>query len=324
MTEQESVLEEVGGKTSDQIMDEIQRKKKEPGDPPPAKAKIEELQPAVELEPEDTVKKPVPPIDKPSEPEAPSAPVESPVPFAEKDKAATEEWMKKKGFKSVQDMARSMWNLERKLHSKEPEPNREALPPAANAPPLRQPMQPASQSAEDVAKHYGIDPEDLGKIGPIAHDIAMSIVQQQLGPLTARLNASERVTSRRTAVEKLDADPAFHDPEVLKEMHTIMEGNPTNLRNDPAPMVTVFETALRNIGRRNLEGLNQIPSNSPPTDGSAVPNGPPPTARGTGVNRTGNALGPGKNKITNQQFADLPLAGMEKVLTGMGQKLEID
>ena len=318
MLDQESALDEKVVKTSDQILDEIQNEKNKQPEPTPANARIPEPLTVPSPEPEDTVKTTTTQTDKPSEPEVTSTSVESPVPFAEKDKAETEEWMKKKGFKSVQDMARSMWNLERKLHSKEPGPNTEALPPVANAPMPRQPMQPASQSVDDVAKHYGIDPEDLGKIGPIARDIAMSIVQQQLGPLTARLNASDRALSRRSAVEKLDSDPAFHDPEVIKEMHTIMESNPIGLKNNPAAMVTAFNMALTNIGRRKLEGLKQTPNDNPPTTGDGVPKNPPPTARGTGVQRKGSPLGPGASKISPEQFNGLSLAEKDKVLRGMG------
>ena len=239
------------------------------------------------------------------------------------------DWIEKKGFKSTEDMVRSMRELERELHRRSqgngaqaPQPAMPVQPPTQRpyVPAPAYPAQPAGPSEEEIAKRYNLDPEDLRRVGPLAADIAANISAQRIAPLMAELNRLNREVSRSSELQGLKEDPAFADPRVQFEMHKILESDPSILQNEPAPYRYAFNEALRSMGRRILEGSIE-PSATPPTVSGppGLPVTPPKTAGGSGSGGGTPPVGiqpPGK--ISQEAFARLPAAEQRKVLEQMG------
>lgn len=323
----ESVLEEKPGKTADQLLEEIQSKDRQLNDKGASKE---------EATPEASEPEPTPetarndqnvveqPSDKPLEPASTSEPGEPPVPFAEKDKAETEEWMKKKGFKSVQDMGKSLRELERKLHSrgKSEEEGIPAPKPAASFMPQGQnetqnPPQGDPRMVDALARKYRMSPDDVERLGEFANDIAAFQTKQQIGPLMKELNEMKQAHSVRSMREQLENDPAFQNPEVQREMHEILENDSATLRNEPVPMKAAFDKALQIVGRRMLNGSG-IPVENPTPSGNGIQRPPPSRTGGKGSIRAGSPLRPAGYNMTDEAFRNLPLAEMEKVMKSRG------
>jgi DNA-directed RNA polymerase subunit H (RpoH/RPB5) len=248
-------------------------------------------------------------LDKPAEKGVPS----TPVPFDERTKEETEEWMKKKGFKTVEAMAESLRNLERKLHSDPTRGNQQASPvPAFRPLPTRYPGVP-SPYREEVAKSYGVDPEDLDRVTAIANDVAA----RAIGPLRGEISRLNQELSRQSETTHLEKDPAFRDPEVLKEMHLFLEEN-QSLVERPGYMTIAFNQALANIGRRMVKGLGIGVSSNSIGKGPSLPSSPP------GLNSGGGGVKPvttGKTnslQINAEKIGKLPLAEQEAYLKKMG------
>jgi len=257
-----------------------------------------------------------PSADKPPEEEPASGSGEAPVPFAEDDKAETEEWMKKKGFKDVQAMASSLRNLERKLHERPPSQPAEQ-PPQAPAQPVPAPASYGAQpNVEAIAKQYGVDPDDLQRIGRISNDIAAYEVQRQMRPLMGEIRRLRQENEKRSTYDHVQSDPTFNDPTVLREMHEIIDANPSVTKSNPRWMQSVHNMALSNLGRRYLEkGIRPEPA---PVSSGKGPTKPPPSKGGSGQARGGSPLRPRSEELTPEQFAKLPAAEMEKYLRKRG------
>lgn len=257
--------------------------------------------------------------DKPAEPAPESNAGAAPGPNGD-DKPEWKKWIEKKGFKSTEDMVRSMRELERELHRRSggnaATPPPPAMPePAPSRPGYYPPAQP-SVSEEELAKRYNLDPDDLRRVGPLAADIASTITAQRLGPLQAELSRLNREIARNAEVQGLKEDPAFADPRVQFEMHKILESNPSALQNEPAPMRWAFNEALRTMGRRILEGSIEPITEPKPVSGSPrLPTTPPRTAGGGGAPTASHAGGiQPPERISAEAFKRLPAAEQRKML----------
>jgi len=308
---------ELTGPTAEQLLEQIKEKQRElnaskadkPADVAPEPvASTEPVTPASAPEPVDT--------NKPAEP-APESSVGGVPGPAGKDKPEWKSWIEKKGFKSTEDMVRSMRELERELHRRgkaAPEEPQYVPPPPVSRPSY---VPPATPNIEELAKRYNLDPSDFERVAPLAADIAASQVGQQMAPLRAELNRLNRELARTSELQGLKDDPAFSDPRVQFEMHQILETTPSILQNEPAPYRFAFNEALRSMGRRILEG-SMDPGPGPTVVGSPrVPVTPPRTAgSGGSVPASGGIQQP--VRISQRDFDRLPAAEQRKILDKMG------
>lgn len=316
MTEQNVVDSAPSGeaKTSDQILADIE-----------AAQRQLEAQPAkVETEPEshgetDQVK--AEPADKPSETEGTSeTSAVAPVPVGSDKADDTEEWMKKKGFKSVDDMARSLRNLERELHRRGKVAQAPAVYPPQQAPafqptaPEYRPTVPTT-SIQQLAEQYQMTPEDIQKIAQLSNDIADFKLKQQLTPLMEQFTGLKRDYEKEASFKRLERDPLYQNREVQKEMHQLAEEDPSILGLPDYPE-RLFNIALSKIGRRFAEG--SIQGESPSKDARlGLPGSPPPTGRGSTGGPKGIPLKP-PSSVNQKDFKRLSVAEMEKELRKMG------
>lgn len=312
------------GPTAEQIKAQILERQRElkvrkavSTPPPQPEPSVSQPAPAPVQAPAATVE------DKPaSQPEISSGGV-TPAP-ASAGKDGTQDWMKKKGFKSVEDMARSLRELERELTRSRQEKHKEApVPPPVYQYPPQYPMQPAP-SEEDIARRYNLDPDDLRRVGPLIADMTDAKVERKIAstvmPLHTEVKALQRELARERDFQTVREDPLFKNPRVQHEMHQILEQNPSILEIEPAPWRYAFNEALRSLGRRIVEGSIE-PEDTPAVSGTApYPTTPPKTAGGGGqVVAGGPGIAP-PNPLDPQKFSRMPAEDMKKVLEQMGAR----
>lgn len=324
MSDKEDVAtaSDMEGPTAAQIMEQIKEKQRELKASDAAKP----VEPVSEPAPTPDPAAPAPSDEstipnKPAEPASESNAGAANGPTGN-DKPNWKKWIEKKGFKSTEDMVRSMRELERELHSRGKGNGAITPQPAQPEPPYqqRQPQyQPPAPNIEELAKRYNLDPSDFERVAPLAADIAANQVSQRIAPLMAELNRLNRDVARNAELQGLKEDPAFADPRVQFEMHQILETNPSILQNEPAPWRFAFNEALRSMGRRILEGSIDPGPIVPPVSGpSGLPTAPPRTA-GSGAGGGGQPIGiqpPGR--LSREAFARLPAAEQRKMLEQMG------
>jgi hypothetical protein len=321
---------QIEGPTAAQILDQIKEKQRElksqlvakpPEIPEPAPTP-DPVSPAPAAEPSDA--------NKPAEPVPESSAGVAPGPSGN-DKPEWKAWIEKKGFKSTEDMVRSMRELERELHRRG-KGNGADAPPQAMPAPTQQPRpdypvsgypspRPAQVSEEEIAKRYNLDPEDLRRVGPLVADIAANISAQQIGPLMSQLNRVNREVARNAELQGLKEDPAFQDPRVQYEMHRILETDPSILQNEPAPYRYAFNESLRILGRRILEGsIETVPTGKTNSGQPPYPTNPPKTAGGGSSGAPGQGAGvTSTGQISAEKFASLPSAEQRKILASLGK-----
>lgn len=253
-------------------------------------AKAEEIK----AEQAKTVEEPAaPPIEEPT-PVAAAPAVETPVtPGIE-----TTEYGKKKGFKSAEEAAESMRQLERAFHEKAAElkrlqeaqqppmppqgymppqnpyapPAPQYYPPQGYAPP-QNPYAPAPRMTEEqLAASYGATPEAFRAILGIAQDVAENKTRQTMSEFQRWKQDVEMKNAKSDDMTQILADPAFHNPEVRAEIHEIFSKKP-ELFNEPRPYSTAMTQALANIGRKTTtrgatNGAPSFPSEPPKQAGS--------------------------------------------------------
>lgn len=322
----DAALETEDGKTADQLLKDIQDKQRELRDSSKDQPKPEPVQ---EPEPDEELESEVPGPEaqgKPSETESTSDSEEVVAPSGEGDKA-TEEWMKKKGFKNVHEMGRSLRNLERELSRRPKGPSergtripRPEYPAPAYAPPAPS-YRPQPQMVEDLAKQYNMDPEDLQRVAPLAADIAANAIRHQVQPLMKEVTRLNKQVARDAEIKGLESDPAYHNPDVQIEMYKVLEEDPSIFQNEPAPYRYAFNEALGSIGRRILEGKSQ-PSKAletkVPESGGEISKKPPVMARGSGPGGGGKSGKLAPTQLSRRDFASLPLAEKKRLLKEAG------
>ena len=290
------------------------------------------------------------PAPEPAAEEAAPAPTPPPAPTpaaSEPPPSATDpspfdpsDWVKKKGWRTAEDAAKSMRELEQAFHkqaeelrrAKEqppfqpgwpqqypapaapyaPPPQAYQPPPPAYAPPPN-PYAPPAWGApvqpreEQVAASYGMSVEDFRRVLAVSKDIAAVQAQQLQAEMNAWRQKTERENEKATDLQSVMTDPAFHNPEIQYEMHELFEKN-KDLWNERRPYSTALEKALTNIARRNIGGV-QRPS------GSTLPTEPPKSG-----GHAGGGL-PGKRGIAGmpslQDMAGKSPEEIERLLKSM-------
>ncbi len=244
------------------------------------------------------------------------------------------DWVKKKGWKTPEDAARSMRELEKELHKKAeenrmlkesqaayvpppapfaytpPAPPQGYYPPQAAYAPPANPYAPRSQvSEEQVAASYGMTPEDFRRVLAVSRDMADVQSRQMAGEFKRWKDEVDRTNEKQTDMAQVMADPAFHTADVQYEMHEQFAKNPS-LLNERRPWSAALEKALTNIGRRNL-------GKGAPSTGLGLPTDPPKTA---GSGNAGGSL-PGKRGLgampSIKEMEGKTPEELEKILKGL-------
>lgn len=248
-----------------------------------------------------------------------------------------DEWLGKKGFKSMEDMAVSLRELEREYHRKAQE-SRTQTPPATPpmAPPIPgspvyappapvgypqnwYPPAPVAPNAEELAKKYNMTPEDFERVAALANDMAEAKLDRRLSAILPTLSNKvqniERETEKQRDMVNLMADPLFKHPQVQFEMHRVLEENPSIFEKAPLPYRVAYKEALERIARSNLGGSSQtIPA---PTPGRTPGSRPPQTAGGNG-NGGGGAPNDTPTEVTPEAFAKFSLQEKASYLRSVG------
>lgn len=306
------------GKTSDQLLEEINAVKSKGTDT------TSEKSPDVSLDSAPTVEDaPEPQSGKQPQTEEVSESSEvEPVPQGEPTRSEgkavdVNEWMKKKGFRSVEDMAKSLRSLEQELSRRGGKTLDETRPMAPDPVITTQSryIQPQN-SVEELAKRYNLPPEDFERVMPLINDATDLKMRMGITPLISKIQQLESQLRKKAADEELDRDPTFKNRVVLKEMYQIMESDPS-VQNAPDPRKAAHEKALQNLGRRAVEGLEGAEFNQETR--SDVPTTPPPMGKsGQGTPR-GSHMKTIMGKMTPEKFNSLSSAEMEKYLSQQGK-----
>lgn len=248
------------------------------------KEQLEQLAEAEKAKAEET------PHPEPIEVKAPEVPEVQPTPVASPEvkpegKKDPMEWAKEKGFKTPEDMARALLQKEQEFHQSRQKAERETPPipqatwqPTPQMPPMGYPPpapsyypQPPAYRGDfrDVAALYpNVDPEDVKRVMPMILDVAKVISAQDKAELERKYGHIERATQRNNELMTLMQDPAFRDNRVQKEIHAVLDSDPSIFQREPARALTIaYEKALGNMARRQLQtGMSEetTPDNRPP------------------------------------------------------------
>jgi hypothetical protein len=84
-------------------------------------------------------------------------------------------------------------------------------------------------------------------------------------------------------------DPAFRDQRVQKEIHSILDSDPTIFQRERTPLIYAFKEAVFNMGRKQLQTG---------TSEELTPENRPPTTAGGGNGSANTSL----RKITTKEF----------------------
>lgn len=195
------------------------------------------------------------------------------------------EWAKKKGLKTPEDMARLLRQKEQEFHqSRQKEQNQ--VPPQTWQPrpdngyqpthqmpamPFYQPPQPRLNPRE-IAQYYPqLAPEDVERVMPIIVDAAEAISNRKMAAFEQRwgvqVGAIQRDTERNNELMTLMQDSAFRDSRVQKEVHEVLDSDPSIFQRERTPYAYAYEKALANMTRKQLQqGVIQetTPKNTPP------------------------------------------------------------
>lgn len=260
----------------------------------------------------------LPPDPVPSTAPEPSTPPEVPVTpqpsQGEKPKDDPMEWAKAKGFKSPEDMARALLQKEREFHESRqkqnptppplpewqprPEMGYGYPPPPPPAYGYQPPLDP-----RQLANEYGMLPEDFDKVARLAADINHAALKRERANWQREVGEIRRVTDRNNELMTLMQDPAFRDVRVQKEIHAVLDSDPSIYQRERLPMTRAYEMALGNMARKTLQ--QGVHPETPHTNGST-----PPVTAGGG---NGSAFTVPR-KITQREFDRLDVKEQEKLL----------
>jgi hypothetical protein len=233
---------------------------------------------------------------------APEATTEPEAPVAESTPAKAEdnpmEWAKKKGFKSPEDMENETppppaWN---------PQPN--------FAPPQNgygyPPPPPPQANLKRLADEFGMDPEDFDKIARLNAALTQSAIRQERVRWESEFSGIRRQTERQNEIMQLMQDPAFRDERVQREIHAVLDADPSIFQRERNPHVYAFGQAMTNLARKQLQ-QGVANGNTPPT------NMPPFTAGG------GNGSATSAPRITEREFAKWSVKDQEAFINSNGR-----
>ncbi len=303
---------------------------------------------------------PAPASKAPEQVPTPAAPVERPAAPATTPKQGptgnpeVDAWWEKKGFKSTEDLANSYRELEREQSRRYQEEARarqsgqngtpQVQPPAyppyyppapvqpmptygyppVQAPYAPVPYAPTAPDPEQLAKKYGMTPEDFERVAALANDMADAKVDQRLRAVMPTLvndvRNVQRETVRNRELVNLMSDPAFKNPQVQYEMHRVLTEDPSIFQRNTSPERYAFDEALKRLGRAQFGGSNSAPT-VPAADtpqGSVPSSRPPTTAGGNGNGGGGAPSGAASEAMTTEAFAKLPRDQKESYLRSVG------
>jgi hypothetical protein len=280
----------------------------------------------MDLENSKPVSSPEPAESSPA-PEPVQQPVEevsvTPNPSTEKTEDDPVKWGEAKGIKTLEDAMRALKQKEQEFHKRNQAghpgyqdlSNGNGTPP----PPTYQPRpevnqgygyqmpppnyyQPQPDMTRQVAQMYGFDPEDVRRMMPFVVDTAKMIVSQERQQWEQKFGAIERNQQRSNELLQLAQDPDFRNPMVQKEIHTILDTNPT-MFNGKTPYADAFNQALSNLARKQLQ-QGVIPETKSPK--------PPTTAGG------GNGSATYSTQMTPEKFEAMSVEKQEAFLASQG------
>lgn len=332
MSDEKNGLGPQKGETADQFKSriletqrELARAQAQAPKPDAASAAIAQGEPAAPPAPAQVTPPVVPPVVP--EPESRQGVVTG--------KPEVDEWLSKKGFKTTEDIANSLREMERELHRRAAEAKANA--PVVQAPPAPLPMYPPYTTApmyappppapyaptqpvdvERLAARYGLSVDDFEKIAAIANDLAESKIESKmrfaLPPLVNQVQSLNKETSRNREMVDLMSDPTFRNPQVQYEMHRVLEEQPA-LFDTASPYRTAYQQALSRIGRASIG--NPVPVAPVPAAGAPAAK-PPTTAGGNGGGGGGVPSGDAPQVITDKVFAGMKLEDKKAYLRQVG------
>lgn len=237
-------------------------------------------------------------------PETPVAPDPSAKPQKDPLKWAYEE----KGFKSPEDMARALLQREQEYHQSRQRKEQEApqAPPNWNPqpqygyPPQTPPPQP---DIRRLANEFGMDPEDFDKIARLNAVLTQSAIRQERARWESEISGIRRQTERQSELMQLMQDPAFRDERVQREIHAVLDSDPSIFQRERSPHVAAFHQAMTNLARKQLQqGI---------TNGQSAPSNMPPVTAGGGAGAGGYQ---GPTKISPKEFERMSLKDMDATI----------
>lgn len=267
--------------------------------------------------------------------QAPAEPATEKATVQKTESVELQEWKKKKGINwdTPDSVALELRKLDQEFHRKRAEevkresverppvapawtPNQyyQPAPQAPSYPAYVQPVQNQRQIVENLARQYGVLPDEFEKITAIQRDLTAAMMEQERRRHAQELEDMKRENIKNSEFRELSADPVFRRPEVAKEFHDVIENlqasDPSSFSQDPYVYRKAFDRALTNIARRNLEGSVQYQEPSV----FQLPNTPPrPLGQGAGGGRDAN-----ENGITQAEYDRLSVDEKRAVLSRMG------
>lgn len=254
------------------------------------------------------------------EPAVQPAPVTPNPSEGEKPKDNPMEWAQKKGFKTPEDMARALLQKEQEFHqSRQKAAQQPAPPPQPEWTPTPQmgngynyplpqyfPPQPRLNPRDLAHLYPNLAPEDLERMLPPVIDVAKTIMAQERAMLEQRFGHIERTTARNNELMTLMQDPAFRDERVQREIHAVLDSDPTIYQRERNPHAFAFEKALGNLARKQLQqGIA--------SEDNAIGTKPPVTAGG------GNGSFVTQRKITEREIAQWSIKDQEAFFASNGR-----
>ncbi len=182
------------------------------------------------------------------------------------------EWAKKKGLKTPEDMARLLRQKEQEFHQSRQKPEPQAPPQPAWQPAPQVPnygYQPMDPNQQLASMYPHLDPETIKNAMPLIRDVAESVAFRRTAGLERQIQEMQRDTMRNNEMMTLMQDPAFSDTRVQKEIHEILDSDPSIFQRERAPLAYAYGQALQNMARKQLQqgannGRTSVRGNTPP------------------------------------------------------------
>lgn len=221
-------------------------------------------------EPEVSPATPEPTPDAAPTPEVPVTPNQS---KAEKPQDDPLTWAKQKGLDTPESLARALRQKEIEFHKRNqaghpgyqdlngtqapppPPQNWQPRPDMGNGypPPYYPPQYGRTDPTIEVGRFYGLEPEDVRRLAPFIMDAARNVASQERAALEKELNEVRQSTQRNNELLSLTQDPAFRDVRVQKEIHAILDADPSMFQREATPYASAFQKALANLARQQLQ-----------------------------------------------------------------------
>lgn len=224
------------------------------------------------------------PVEEPEKNPAPASQSAQSEPEAKaKEEDDPVKWAKEKGFTTPEDLARALLHKEQEFHRRNqaghpgyrdvggqppaPQPQWQPAPVVPQYQPQVPQYQPMPRvDPRQIAAYYPqLAPEDIEKVLPLVMDAAQAISARDRADMERRFGNIERTTQRNNEMMSLMQDPAFRDNKVQKEIHEILDSDPTIFQRERTPLVYAYEKAVMSLYRKQLQqGVSEEKSPRPP------------------------------------------------------------